>query len=406
MPTSKRPARWLYIDASDGASGDMILGALVDLGVPLARIRRALEALPIENWSIRSRRMVRCALALRKVDVRVRGHEHGRGWKALKRIVEQGELPERARRRALAVFRRLIEAEAEVHGQPADQVHLHEAGATDAIVDVVGACIGLEHLGVERIVVSPLTTGFGRVRCAHGVYPIPAPATALLVRGVPVRAGEIEGERLTPTGAALLTTLADEWGPAPLLRPEAVGYGAGDRDFGEVPNALRMIYGQPGVATPTDAGTAEVAVIECTVDDQTPQALAYATERLFAAGALDVFASAVTMKKGRLGQQLSVLGRPESLEKLTSVLLKETSTLGLRFRMERRVELERSVERVQTPYGPLEVKVGRLGGEALKAWPEYDGCAARAARHGVSLWDVQWAALEAYARSRTKRRRR
>jgi len=396
----------LYVDATQGASGDMILGALVDLGVPLARIRRALESLPIDGWTIRSRRIVRCALKLRKVDVRLRGDEHGRDWKALKRIVEAGELSPRVRRRALAVFRRLIEAEAEVHGSSPDKVHLHEAGGTDAIVDVVGACVGFELLGAERIVVSPMTTGYGEVRCAHGVYPVPAPATALLVRGVPVRGGAIEAERLTPTGAAILTTLADAWGPPPLLLPEAVGYGAGGRDLGETPNALRMIYGEvPGTAS-TEPATAEIAVVECTVDDATPQAVAYATGRLFDAGALEVFTTAVTMKKGRVGHNLTVLCRPDDLGPLTEVLLQDTSTLGVRIRTERRLELERDVRQVKTSFGTVGVKVGRLDGRVLQVSPEYDDCAALARRHGVSLGQVQRAALEAHSKMSTKRRRR
>ncbi len=384
----------------------MLLGALVDLGVPVAALRRALETLPLEGWSIRARSIERCGLKLRKVDVRVRGHEHGRGWRELKRILEGGKLTPLVRQRALRVFRRLIEAEAEVHGVSADEVHLHEAGATDALVDIVGACVGLQELGVERIVVSPLTTGFGQVRCEHGVYPVPAPATALLVRGVPVSGGDVEGERLTPTGAALLTTLADAWGPLPAMRPEAVGYGAGDRDFGATPNALRLIVGRPDPPPAPAAELLEIAVVECTVDDSNPQAVAYAAGRLLACGALEVFTTSVTMKKGRVGHNLTVLGRPALVRELTAVLLQETSTLGVRIRTERRVELERRIDRVTTDYGAVRVKVGLLAGSEVRAWPEYDDCAALATRNGVSLWDVQRAALAAHARPRAARRRR
>lgn len=398
----KRPARWLYVDATQGASGDMLLGALVDLGVPLAGLRRVLQTLPIRGWTIRSRRIVRAGLRLRKVDVGVKKHVHGRGLAEIESICRRGKLPDRVRRRALAVFRRLIEAEAEVHGVAVDEVHLHEAGGTDAIVDVVGTCLGLERLDVERIVVSPMTTGFGEVRCDHGVYPVPGPATARLVRGAPVRGGEIEAERLTPTGAALLTTIADEWGPPPPMRPLAEGYGAGARDLGSSPNALRMTL---GTVDGTHA-TAEVVVLECNVDDATPQCVAHAMERLLEAGALDAFTTAVTMKKGRVGHQLTVLGRTDTAQRLVDLMLKETTTLGVRFRTELRVELERSVERVETRYGKVPVKIGARHERVLRVWPEYESCAALAARHDVSLWEVQRAALEAHARLRPRRPRR
>lgn len=403
-----RPAAWLYVDALQGASGDMCLGALVDLGAPLARIRAALETLPVEGFSLRSRRLVRSGLLVRKVDVRVRRahHVHGRGWKELKRVVEAGDLAPRARKRALAVFRRLIEAEAEVHGLAPERVHLHEAGGTDAIVDVVGTCVGLELLNVERVVVSPMTTGFGEVRCAHGVYPVPAPATARLVRGLPVRGGEIEAERLTPTGAAILTTLADAWGAPPPMVPLAEGYGAGDRELDGAPNALRMTLGSPAAEAAPGAGGAEVVVIGCTIDDATPQAVAHAMERLLAAGALDAFTTAVVMKKGRAGHDLTVLARPQQLAELSRVMLEETSTLGLRYRTERRIELEREVRTVKTALGPVAVKLGKLDGKELKVWPEYESCARLAARRGLSLWDVQRAALEAWAKKRPRGRRR
>jgi uncharacterized protein (TIGR00299 family) protein len=395
--------RILFIDAGGGASGDMILGALVDLGVPLARIRRAVETLPIEGWTLRSRKIERHGLAARKVDVRLRGAHPRRGWSALQRIVRGGELDPRVRRLALNIFRRLVEAEAQAHGRSAETVHLHEAGGIDAIVDVVGACVGLEHLEVDRVVVSPMTTGFGTVRCAHGVYPVPGPATLLLVRGCPVQSGDLEAERLTPTGAAILTTVADAWGQLPPMRPLDVGYGAGDRVFPEAPNLLRMVLGEVegALPSPTDGGSPEIAVIECTLDDSTPQALAFASERLLESGALEVFSTAVTMKKGRAGHQLTALVRPDQLEPIVRAVLSETSTLGLRFRTEGRVELERSSHKVKTRYGSVRVKVGRLGGTVMQVWPEYDDCAMLARSRRVSLPEVQQAALQAF---RTKKK--
>ena len=402
------PRRILYVDATAGAAGDMMLGALVHLGVPLAVIRRAVESLPLEGWRISSKRLNRAGLDAQKVSVRITGHHQGRGWREIRKIVKGGDLEPGICRRALEIFRRLIEAEAQVHGVPPEKVHLHEAGGTDAIVDVVGACAGLAHLDPHRIVVSRLTTGFGTVRCEHGVYPVPAPATALLVRGVPVHAGDLEVERLTPTGAAILTTIADAWGPLPPMRPGDVGYGAGDRDLGEDPNLLRLILGEAEETPlgPLSSEGHEALVIEFNVDDAPPQVLAYAAERLFEEGALEVYTAPVQMKKGRTGHQVTILARPADLNTLASVTIRETTTLGLRYRREGRIELDRRMERVNTPYGSVQVKVGSLNGRVVQSWPEYEDCAALARERHVPLKEVQQAALSAYRGWNDKDRRR
>ncbi len=384
----------LWVDGSAGASGDMLLGMLVDLGLPVATLQRALATLPVGGWSLRSRSVERCGLAAKKVDVEVGEDGHGRGWNRIEEIVDGADLDATVRRNALAVFRRLVEAEALAHGRPFDEVHLHEAGGTDAIVDVVGTCFGLHALGVERLVVSRLTTGFGSVRCAHGVYPVPGPATLNLVRGFPVEAGSIEAERLTPTGAAILTTLADDWGTLPAMVVEASGYGSGSADLGETPNLLRGVLGVEDIGPDADAANS-VVVIETNLDDATPQALAFTVERLLEEGALDAHVSTVTMKKGRPGHTLTVLARPVDADRLGRIVLAETPALGLRFRREERVELERTLEPVATPFGTIRVKVGRLDGETLNAWPEYEDCAAAARKHGVPLAHVQQAALDA-----------
>lgn len=376
----------------------MLLGMLVDLGLPVATLKRALATLPVDDWSLRSRRVERCGLAARKIDVRVRTGVHGRGWKQIKKIVDDAKLDIPVKQNALAVFRRLVEAEAQAHGRPFDEVHLHEAGGTDAIVDIVGACFGLHALGVERLVVSRLTTGFGSVRCAHGVYPVPGPATLNLVRGFPIEAGSIEAERLTPTGAAILTTLADGWGTLPAMHVETSGYGSGSADLGETPNLLRGVLGIEDTAIDVDAAKS-IVVIETNLDDATPQALAFTIERLLEEGALDAHVSALTMKKGRPGHGLTVLARPDDVDRLSRVVLAETPALGLRFRREERVELERVLEPVATPFGAVRVKVGRLGGDTLNAWPEYEDCAAAARKHGVPLAQVQQAALGAWGRA-------
>lgn len=399
--------RVLFVDAGAGASGDMILGALVGLGLPVARLKRVLSTLPLKDWSLRSRRVERHALVGRKVDVRVGAHQPHRGWKAIERIVKGGDLDPAVRQRALGIFRRLIEAEAEVHGLPVERTHLHEAGGTDAIIDVVGACYGLHYLGVERIVVSPMTTGYGTVVCQHGTYPVPAPATLLLVRGCPVVAGDIEAERLTPTGAAILTFVADSWGPMPSMRPAKVAYGAGDREFDDHPNFLRTILGTDVAAPGPDLPSrGQVLVLETTIDDVPPQSLAYACERLFELGAYEVFTSAVTMKKGRSGHLITVLGRPDQFDELAACLTAETSTLGLRYRIEQRLELERSSRKVRTPWGAVRVKIGRVGDREVRAWPEYEDCAAIARKRGLTLSEVQQAALEAYKNENVKKTKR
>jgi uncharacterized protein (TIGR00299 family) protein len=258
---------------------------------------------------------------------------------------------------------------------------------------------------VGRVVVSPLTTGFGKVRCAHGTYPVPGPATLNLLRGVPIRAGEIELERLTPTGAAILTTIADEWGPMPAMVPQAVGYGAGDHEPAGEPNMLRVVLGDSpkGAAARAGAIAGEVLVLECVVDDSTPQALAYACERLLDGGAVEAYTTPVVMKKGRAGHHLTVMGRPGSLDALSRILFEETSTIGLRVREDRRLELDRSVTAVNTRYGKVRVKRSTLGGRTVQVWPEYDDCAALARERSVPLRAVQDAALAAASTLRKRK---
>jgi uncharacterized protein (TIGR00299 family) protein len=316
----------------------------------------------------------------------------------IRKIVAKAPLTPAVRDRALVVFRRLVEAEAAAHGVAPHRVHLHEAGAFDAIADVVGVCAALHALGPDRIVVSPVTTGSGTVQCAHGLYPVPGPATSLLLRGVPTTGLPADGERLTPTGAALLTSIASAYGGPPAMTLTAVGNGAGARDYAERPNVVRAVLGR-GTAEGNDGAPAapasSVIVIEFTVDDATPQHVAYAVERLFAAGALDVFTTAVQMKKGRVGHHVTALVKGSAFDAVARIVLTETTTLGLRFRREGRVELARAVETVATPYGRIRIKTGLLDGDEIHAAPEFDDCAAAARKHGVSLLTVQRAALAA-----------
>lgn len=395
-----RPRRALFFDGSAGASGDMILGALVDLGVPLRKLRDAFARLPVHGFGIASRRVVVRGLTARRLTVRVDDGVPERTFAQVARIVRAGKLPRTVEDRALAIFRRLFEAEGEVHGVPADRVHLHEAGALDAIVDVVGACVALHELAPERIVVSPLTTGSGSVDCAHGRYPVPTPATLLLLRGVPAGADDARGERLTPTGAAILTTVADAWGGLPAMSIERVGHGAGARDFEDRPNVLRAVLGRE--LAPGAAARKLVAVLECQIDDAAPQELAHAAEQILAAGALDAFVTPTVMKKGRPGHLLTVVARPADRERLADLVLRETPTLGVRSRLDERDELDREVVAVATKYGRVRVKVATANGRALRGWPEYDDCAAAARRHGVALREVQETTLAAWRRGRRR----
>lgn len=404
--------RVLWLDATAGASGDMILGALVDLGAPFAVVKRAVAGLGLRSVRLARHAVVRGAVAATKIDVLVAGKAeddhhvhthrgergHGRTLNDIRKIVAGAAIESAVRDRALVVFRRLVEAEGEAHGVATGRVHLHEAGAADAIADVVGTCAALHAIGPDRIVVSPLTTGSGTVTCAHGRYPVPGPATSLLLRGAPLTGIEASGERLTPTGAAILTSIANEYGGPPGMTLTRVGHGAGARDYPERPNIMRALL---GVRAPVEqsagasAQTPQVLVVEFSVDDATPQLLAYAVERLFAAGALDVHTTPVQMKKGRAGHHVTALGRPESFDALTRTVLSETTTLGLRFHFEGRVELDRTIERIATPYGVIRMKVGRRAGREVHATPEYDDCAAAARKHRVPLLLVQQAVLSA-----------
>ncbi len=391
----------LYIDAFAGASGDMILGALVDLGVPLKVIREAVMSLPVSGWRLSTRRVNRQGIAARLVRVGTPPEGPCRGWKEISRILRAGSLHLPVRDRALLIFRRILEAEAKVHGVPFEKVHLHEAGALDAIIDVVGACAGLNHLAPDRIMVSPLVTGSGTVRCRHGEYPVPAPATLRLIEGVPSTSGDLPGERLTPTGAAILTAVADDWGAMPAMALRKTGYGSGTRDFPDRPNVLRMMLGDAAGSGSAD----EVVVLECTLDDTVPQIIAHTAGRLLDEGALDVWTTPVHMKKGRAGLAITVLARENRFQALAWILLEETGSLGLRYRRESRLELDRESTAVRTRFGTIRIKTGFLAGSPARSWPEYEDCAKAARSRNVPLREVQDAALLAWHKKQEKNRR-
>ncbi len=391
--------RILYLDCPSGVSGDMFVGALLDLGVSFPRLKRLLAALPLRGFRVRRARVVRGGLAATRFIVE-HGHEHAhRGLREIEGILRRARLPAPVREGARATVRRLVAAEARVHRIPEGRVHLHEAGAVDAIVDIVAGAACLHLLGPGRVECSALPLGGGSVRAEHGTLPVPAPATLELLRGVPVRSGPVDFELVTPTGAALVTSFAARFGAAPPMSVERVGHGAGARDIPGHPNVLRAWWGRAAAAA-----RAEVTILEANLDDLNPQVYGYLMERLFAAGALDVYYTPVQMKKSRPGTLVTALARPAAASALEQVLLEETSTLGVRSWTAGRRELERRSLGVRTPFGKIPVKVASDAGRTLHAAPEYDACARAARRHGVPLKQIQQAALAALPAARRRTR--
>jgi pyridinium-3,5-bisthiocarboxylic acid mononucleotide nickel chelatase len=385
-------SRLVYLDCANGASGDMVLGALADLGMSLDDLRAELGKLSLHGYHLEAQRVHRSGLHATKVEVKVDGsHHHHRGLRDILGLLEKSGLDGQVKERSSALFVRLADAEAAVHGTTPEAIHFHEVGAVDSIVDVVGSVIGLLWLRADRIVSSPLNVGTGSVTMAHGTFPVPAPATARLVRGVPVY-GEGDGELLTPTGALLVTGHAEAYGPLPLFRPEAIGHGAGSRDTPGRPNVLRLIVGDADAV----AGSETVVVLETEVDDTAPQLLGALLERLLAAGALDVYYTGIHMKKGRPGILVTVLCPPDRREGLEEILFAETTTLGVRRQEWARSVLERETVAVATPYGEVRVKVGRRGGKVYNAQPEFEDCQRAAAASGAPVKEVWTAAIAAY----------
>jgi hypothetical protein len=382
--------RGLYLDCFSGISGDMLLGALVDLGVDAGRLRSQLGRLRLPGWRLTASRVTRAHLGATKVDVAVSGRRHpGRGLREIRAIVDNSRLSPEVRGRAMEAFGRLIDAEAKAHRIPPERVRLHEVGAIDAIVDVVGAMIGLEALGWPRVVCSPLHVGRGMVTMEHGTFPIPGPATAELLRGRPCYATHVEGELVTPTGAALAVTLADGFGPLPSMRPQRIGYGAGSRQYDHHPNLLRAILGD---LLDDGAVRETVLVLETTIDDMNPQLYGHLLDRLFAAGALEVFYTPIFMKKNRPGTQVTVICPEPRLDEVTATIFQETTTIGFRYLPMGRIEMGRRIETVRTPYGPVRMKVSFHNGRVMQAMPEYEDCRRLALAKAVPLKEIQRAA--------------
>ena len=387
-----------YFDCFSGASGDMILGACLDAGLEADSLRQDLAGLAVEGYSIEARPVGKQGFAATQFEVKIdpatdRPHRH---LQHVREIIGGSGLPEQVRERALAVFTRLAEVEAAAHGTTIDKVHFHEVGAIDAIVDIVGACVALDRLGIEKVCCSPIPTGSGTVRCEHGVIPVPAPATAGLLKGVPLAACDEEGELTTPTGAAILTTLAEEFGAVPAMTIEQIGVGAGKRDGKNRPNILRLLIGETCESAGDDEESDEIVVLEANLDDVSGEVIGYVQDLLFEAGALDVYTTPIYMKKNRPAVQLTVLAPPDLRRKIEEIVLTETTTFGIRSHSARRAKLSRTVETVDTEAGPIRIKVGRRSGRVVTSSPEFEDCREAAARTGRPLREVMAAAKRAW----------
>lgn len=371
MPEYKKIA---YFDCFAGISGDMCLGALVDAGVKLSDIEKELKRLPIKNYSLKSRKVLRNGISATKVDVIIKAEgkrqkAKGKKWKDIEKIIKTSQLSEKLKQKGLKIFKSLFEAEARVHGEPFNTVHLHELGGIDCIVDIFGTIIGLDALGVEKIYTSPINLGNGSVKTEHGILPVPAPATIELLRGYPVYSSEIPFELTTPTGAVIISALKSKTSPLPETRIERVGYGAGNKNIKTMPNTLRILIGEEIKA---DRGEDFVTIIETNIDDMNPQIYGHVMERLFKAGALDVFLENIIMKKGRPAVKLTVISKEVDIEKLSSILFQETTTIGLRFYNAHRKTLDREIKKINTTYGDVRIKLSTLKDKVVNISPEYE----------------------------------
>jgi pyridinium-3,5-bisthiocarboxylic acid mononucleotide nickel chelatase len=435
--TNDDPMRIAYLDCFSGISGDMFLGALVDAGVPVALFEATVAALNIEA-RLEVSRVTRAAISATKVDVYALGekdlpreqyweehparrdhpsahqhepvqllehnyavqeaapHEHQpqRALKDIREIIVKAAISEFARSAAIRIFETLGEAEAKIHNCSLEQVHFHEVGAIDALVDIVCASAGVESLHVDEIVCSPLNVGGGTVKCAHGTLPVPAPATLELLKGAPVYSSGVQAELVTPTGAAIVRTLAKRFAPFPEIKIEKMGYGAGTREFRDHANVLRLTLGE--IQTSSHATTEIVSILEANIDDLNPQIFAYVLDRLFEDGALDAFAIPVQMKKNRPGMLLTVLCKPEDTDKVRGVIFRETTTLGVRQREENRTVLARKFVTVTTRWGTVRIKLGSMNGTVTNYAPEYEDCRRIASEHHVPLKTVMQEAIEKY----------
>jgi len=384
----------IYFDCFAGASGDMILGAMVAAGVDAASLQQQLQLLNVDGHEIEFTNVDRSGIHATHARVRIQPEHKHRHLSDILKIINDSGLENSVKERATNIFTRLAEAEAHVHNQPVEKIHFHEVGALDAIIDVVGAAICFELIGAEHFLCSPLRVGSGTVKMAHGQFPVPPPAVAELLKGVPIYAGDLQGEFVTPTGAAIITSVCQSFGPLPAFSITSSGYGAGTRDCQDFPNVLRILVGETDAQTASDE---KLLMIETNIDDASPQVCGHVLERALESGALDCYLTPVQMKKNRPGVLLSILCRPSEREKFLQLLFAETSTIGARSYEVTRRALARETVRVETQFGAIDVKVARMPDGTIKAMPEYDQCSAAAKKAGKSFREVQEAARSSFA---------
>ena len=394
--------RTLYFDCFAGASGDMILGALVSLGVDRDELTKRLRLLDIADFDLEFSVVDRSGILATHVDVRVPDEHVHRHLSDIEAIIGRSRLPESVKSRAIAIFTRLAEAEASVHGIDVGSVHFHEVGAMDAIIDVVGACICFEMLGVERFVASKIHVGSGFVTMAHGKYPVPPPAVAALLKNIPTYATEIEGELITPTGAAIISTVCESFGPMPEMSVEHISYGAGTRSYKDFPSVLRLMLGETSDIAIAGSRNDQLTHIETNIDDLAPQILGLVMERAFEIGALDCWFTPIQMKKNRPATMISILCEPSKASEIKELLYRETTTIGLRLRQVERECLPREIVSVTTEYGDVDVKVATFDGAAVNWMPEFEQVKRLAAEKEVAfatVWDAAQTAAKMSERS-------
>ena len=360
-----------YFDCFSGISGDMTLGALVDAGVSIDALRAELARLDLPGYKIKAEKVTRSGIAATKVDVIIDNKEHWeRNLADILKFIESSGLATAIKQKSGMIFKRLAEAEAKVHGTTVDKIHFHEVGAVDSIVDIVGSVIGMELLGISQVMTSPINVGSGSVKTSHGLLPVPAPATAELLRGIPFYESSTKFELTTPTGAAIISTLCVFFGRLPTMKMELIAYGAGDKDFPGLPNVLRLMIGEPAPAYEADTSI----VIETNIDDMNPQAYDYVVERLMQQGAQDVYLTPIIMKKGRPAILLSALADKSKADTLLDTIFRETTSIGVRIQEVGRKKLIREIKEIDTVYGKIRIKISKRGDEILTATPEYEDC--------------------------------
>jgi len=382
--------RIAYFDCFSGASGDMILGSLLDAGAKLGDLRQVLKKLPLDGYTLSTRNVIRGGFSGKKFNVRVtpQNNARSRGLEDILRLLAKSGLSQHVKDRATSIFNRLAEAEARAHGKPKNEVHFHEVGAVDSIVDIVGAAIALDLLKIDIVHCSPIALGNGFIQCQHGRLPVPAPGTAHLLKGIPVRATDVDGELTTPTGVAVLTSLATTFGSMPAMTIESVGVGAGLANRPSLPNLLRVFIG----STPSVFQEDHVAVVETNIDDMSPELLGIVVNNLLRLGALDAYFTPIYMKKNRPAVKLTVLVSPEKLPQIQRAVFHETSTFGMRVSLVCRSKLEHKSTNVKTHYGSVRIKIGKLDGKTVTRSPEYDDCLKLAKTTGVPLRTIYEAA--------------